>query len=266
MSVENQIIFSLSIISHGHRDFIVSLLSDLARLNRSDIEVVLTWNIKDEETDFSTEKYPFKLISLVNEKPKGFAANHNAAFRYSSGANFVLLNPDISLPQDPFNPLLDVLQKYSPCIGAPLIKKSNNELEDSARFFPSPLSLAKKAVNKLFNSIPAIEKVPEREDVLNPDWIAGMFIAIPRAIYIQLNGLQERYYLYYEDVDLCARARLNNIEIYVSKNAYAIHHAQRKSHRSVRFFRWHLESAIKFFASKAYIALSLRKIYKRLAT
>jgi GT2 family glycosyltransferase len=263
MSEKNQIQFSISIVSHGHRGFVISLLDDLARLNRQDIEVVLTWNLDSEKIDFPEKHFPFKLTEITNVRPKGFAANHNSAFKCCTGSNFVVLNPDISLPKDPFTHLLKILNKHYPCICAPSIKNSQNEIEDSARFFPSPLSLSKKAIAKIFNYSSRIDQIPSNNEILEPDWIAGMFMVIPCPIYKKLNGLREQYHLYYEDVDFCARARYAGIEIYVSKEATAIHHAQRKSHRNLRFFIWHLESAGKFFVSKAYIALMLMRIHKK---
>jgi N-acetylglucosaminyl-diphospho-decaprenol L-rhamnosyltransferase len=251
---------SVSIVSHGHRSYVVSLLQDLARLNRSDLEVILTWNILEEKIDLSGESLPFRLTVIDNQVPKGYAANHNQAFEHCNGDNFVILNPDISLPADPFSALLHLLEHYAPCICAPLIKATDNSLEDSARFFPSPFSLAKKAAAKIFRVEQALDKIPDDGGMLNPDWIAGMFIVVPRQIYKDLRGLEESYHLYYEDVDFCARARLNGIEVYVSKTVYAVHHAQRQSHKSLRYFGWHLKSAAKFFTSKAYFICAIRKM------
>ena len=252
--------FSISIVSHGHRRFVVSLLHDLAQLGRHDLEIILTWNIFEDGSDFIGEQLPFRLTVINNLEPKGFAANHNQAFQHCEGANFVILNPDISLPADPFSELLNLLEQHAPCICAPIIKASDNKLEDSARFFPSPFSLAKKAAAKIFRVEQAPDAIPDHGAVLNPDWIAGMFMVIPRRIYQNLHGLEESYHLYYEDVDFCARARLSDIGVYVSKNAYAIHHAQRQSHKSLRYFGWHLESAAKFFTSKAYFIYLIRKL------
>ncbi len=242
---------SLSIVSHGHKQHVGSLMADLIRLGRADLEVILTLNVP-EELMFDKDTLPFALTLVKNVVPKGFAANHNAAFSVSTGENFVVLNPDIQLLDDPFPPLLALLEENPHCICAPFIVNQSGAIEDSARYFPTPTFLLKKLLGKLFQMTPQTEEIPASGDVLMPDWVAGMFIVIPRAIYIALEGLNERYHMYYEDVDFCARARLAGYEVLVSKRAKVVHEAQRDSHRKVRYLMWHIGSALRFFCSSAY--------------
>lgn len=204
MSCKN---FSLSIVSHGHREFIASLIEDLRRIGRSDFEVILTLNIP-EQLDIDHERLPFPVTLIQNAVPKSFAENHNAAFTASQGDNFVVLNPDIRLINDPFDGLLDQLKTKPKSIGAPLIVNESGNLEDSARNFPTPLFLVKKLFNKLFKLGLNKDFVPLENDVSMPDWVAGMFIVVPRDVYKDLHGLDRRYRMYYEDVDFCARACL----------------------------------------------------------
>lgn len=258
MPPKQPIIFSLSIVSHGHRDLVLALLADLTRIRRTDIEVIVTWNLKQEDNAVDPAAFPFPILAVINDSPKGFAANHNTAFHKSSGKHYVVLNPDIRLPEDPFAVLLSVLETNSNAICAPIIRNTHNELEDSARFFPSPFGLAKKAAAKLLGIRLRLPALPMRDALLYPDWIAGMFLVVPRHIYVMLEGLSERYFLYYEDVDFCARARLQGVDIIVTPEVAAIHDARRESHRNLRFLSWHFSSAFKFFTSRAYITLKLK--------
>lgn len=255
--------FSISIVSHGHRDLIKALLADLNRIGRQDIEVILTWNLHQENSVLDPAAFTFPILSVVNDSPQGFAANHNAAFRKSGGEHFVLLNPDIRLLEDPFAVLLNILDARRDVICAPTILNTCNEVEDSARFFPSPLGLVKKAIAKAAGIRLRLAPVPRRDALLFPDWIAGMFLVVPRHIYVALGGLSERYFLYYEDVDFCARARLRDVDIIVTQETVAIHDARRESHRNLRFLSWHFSSALKFFASRAYLTLKLKSLFDR---
>lgn len=255
--------FSISVVSHGHRDLVIALLTDLNRIGRNDIEVILTWNLKQENNAVDFTNFLFPIRTLINESPQGFAANHNAAFRESSGKHFVILNPDIRLPDDPFTALLSVLDTKPDTICAPIIQNTRNELEDSARFFPSPLGLIKKAAAKMLGIQLRLPNIPIKDALLHPDWIAGMFVVVPHRIYSMLGGLSERYFLYYEDVDFCARARLQGVDIIVTPNVAAIHDARRESHRNLQFLSWHFSSAVKFFISRAYLTLSLKSLFGR---
>lgn len=251
---------SLSIVSHGNRESVASLIADLVRLGRTDIDVILTLNLP-EQLPANPAGLPFRVKVIENAAPKGFAANHNAAFAASDGDYFVLLNPDIRLFDDPFDILLALLANAPACIAAPLVLNEAREIEDSARNFPTPLLLVKKLAGKVFGHSLAQEVVPGKDDLLEPDWVAGMFMMVPRGVYQQLHGLNERYHLYYEDVDFCARARLAGCRILVSRRAKVIHHAQRASHRSARYLMWHLQSACKFFTSGAYLKIQMQRLF-----
>lgn len=257
--------FSISVVSHGHAKYIESLMKDIQHLQRGDLEIIITWNLASESVSFA-EKFPgLQIKEIHNRLPAGFGQNHNSAFNKSTGKNFVVLNPDIGLQRDPFSPILGFLQEHNHCICAPTVVGPNFEIEDSARHFPSPFSLAKKLLAKILRRQPLVESIPDLGSTLAPDWIAGMFMVMPREIFQKMGGFNQKYHLYYEDVDLCARARLSGVEIYVIKEAVAMHHAQRSSHREFRFLKWHLQSALRFFLSKAYLLNTVRKAKNRLS-
>ncbi len=251
---------TLSIVSHGHMHYVARLLHDIARFQRTDLDVILTLNLP-EGLGIDLAGLPFRVQLVHNTRPKGFAANHNYAFSLSSGQYFVILNPDIVLLDDPFDPLLAMMARNRNCIVAPQIVNRNGLVEDSARNFPTPLSLLKKAAGKLLKKPLPGDVLIARDELLLPDWVAGMFVMVPRSIYSQLKGLSEYYFLYYEDVDFCARARLAGVEILVNQQVKVIHEAQRDSHRKARYLLWHVNSAAKFFTSPAYLKISLRRMF-----
>lgn len=253
-------VLSLSIVSHGHSAYIVRLLTQLAALERRDFEVILTLNLP-EDLPLDLARLPFKVTVVHNARPRGFSANHNAAFRISNGENFVIMNPDIKLINDPFPELLSMLDGKSHSIFAPLIVGAEGHIEDSARHFPSPYRLLKRVAGRAFKVRLRPDVVPQNDHVLMPDWVAGMFLLIPRATYQMLNGFNEAYFLYFEDVDFCARAQLAGCQILVNKNIRVIHEAQRDSHRKMRFLLWHSKSACKFFVSAAYFRIQKKRLF-----
>ena len=74
---------------------------------------------------------------------------------------------------------------------------------------------------------------------LSPDWVAGMFMLFRKDVYAELAGFDERYFLYYEDVDLCWRLRKRGLDVRLVPTVSATHDARRQSRRSVRHLRWH---------------------------
>src|SRR5437773_5552946 len=227
-------LISISIVSHGHAELVTSLLDDLRRYRPTGIEVILTLNI-EEALPFDPDSFPFCVKTIRNASPRGFAANHNAAFGASGGNFFCVLNPDIRVHADPFLALVRELGNPTVGAAAPLILDADGAIEDSARPFPTLSSLVGKALG--------VE--PERyyeigEESISPDWVGGMFTLLRRDAFAAVGGFDARYHLYYEDVDLCARLRLAGRDIRLVPSASVVHLARRESRRAIRYLRWPL--------------------------
>lgn len=250
---ENAAEISISVVSHGQIGLVADLLQDMeAHCKESSLELILTLNL-DETLPFSMDAFSYPIRIVRNAAPMGFAANHNQAFTYATGRYFCVLNPDIRFVSDPFHALLACLEDSSTGVAAPLVLGEDGVIEDSARRFPGPLKILCKALGKCRGSDYVIGDVP-----IHPDWAGGMFLLFPRDVFKKLGGFDQRYFLYYEDVDICARLRLLGYEVVVCPQARVIHHAQRSSHRSFKYLRWHLRSMLRFFCSPVYWRLKYR--------
>ena len=67
-------------------------------------------------------------------------------------------------------------------------------------------------------------------------------MVFPARVFAELRGFDERYFLYYEDVDLCCRARLAGYDVLLDETACVTHDGLWDSHRNPRYLRWHLAS------------------------
>jgi GT2 family glycosyltransferase len=244
---------SVSVVSHGQMELIEDLMGDLqSHCGGVSIELILTLNTSEAfNLDQNNFSYPIRVIK--NTAPKGFAANHNQAFKLAHGGYFCIVNPDIRLDKNPFPALVACLEDATVGVVAPLVVGPNGDLEDSARRFPTPRKILLKALGK--------GKMPDYTVVSStvyPDWVGGMFMLFSRAVFEHCGGFDERYFLYYEDVDLCGRLNLSGCRAALCPNSTVVHHAQRSSHRSWRYMRWHLASMLRFFLSPVYRQLKRR--------
>lgn len=244
---------SISIVIHNQAIIVKRLLNDLQEYYSDRIEVILTIN-KKENLPFSSHDYKYPLRMILNETQKGFGANHNAAFQSAAGDFFCILNPDIRLNRDPFPELIECFVDNRVGVVAPLIINKNGIIEDSARRFPTPFGILKKAfgLNKQYDYIIGSE-------TLRPDWVAGMFMLFPHDRFKEIGGFDENYFLYYEDVDLCARLKLSGYKVILFPSVSAIHEARRESHRNLKYLKWHLSSIIRFFLSDVFFNAVIRK-------
>lgn len=243
----------LSVVSHGQKDLVRNLIDDLKEQVRTAFRLVITENIP-ESFDLDASKYPFEIEILRNQSAKGFAANHNAALARSDSCLFCVLNPDIRLRSNPFPALIALARKPEIGVAGPLVLGPDLSPEDHARRFPSVYSLAAKLVGWT----PRMS-AREGQDLFYPDWIAGMFMVSRTETLRAIGGFDERYFLYYEDVDLCARLRSLGLEVVVNTQVSVVHNARRQSRRNPVYLWWHLCSAARFLASRPGIALGLQR-------
>ncbi len=249
---------SISVVSHGHINLINDLLHDINEHCRAvPIELILTLNL-EEALPFTEGGFSFPIKIIRNRIPLGFSVNHNQAFAQSGGEIFCVVNPDIRLDNDPFLALITHLQINSVGAAAPVVLNSSGEMEDSARHFPTPFKILCKAFGGCKGSDYAV-----KGEVIYPDWVGGMFMLFRREVFEKLGGFDERYFLYYEDVDLCARLRLRGYEVALCPDAKVIHHAHRSSHNSLKFMKWHLTSMARFFCSPPFWKIFRQWLAKR---
>lgn len=245
---------TLSIVSHRHGALVPALLEDLQKYcSHHPLFVILTLNLP-ERLSFRSEAFSFPLLLIENTRPKGFGTNHNQAFARSRGDFFGVINPDIRLTADPLAPLCALLSA-NPQIGmaAPLVRNAAGETEDNARRFPTPGRILKRILSrKTALDYPVLDRP------FPVDWLSGLFLFFPRPVFSRINGFDEGYYLYGEDIDLGARLRLAGYEALLHPEVTVIHHARRHSHRKPNYLKWHLISLMRFFRSEVFKALRQR--------
>lgn len=235
-------------VSHGHGRLLAALLRDLAALERAPtLQVIVTLNLLDEPFDSSA--FPHLRIDVIrNQRPKGFGANHNAAFaqKDEDAAWFAVLNPDLRLPEDPFAALLKFAGERPDCgLLAPRVLNPDGEPEDAVRGNLTVSSLVRRTLGQ--------REAAEATGVATKGspfyWLAGMFLFFRAEAYRKAEGFDERFFMYCEDYDLCARLYLDGSGLATVSDCFVIHDAQRRSHRSARFLGWHVRSLIRVWTS-----------------
>jgi GT2 family glycosyltransferase len=248
----NQASVTVSVVSHRHGRLVRTLLDDLDKYCAGTCEVILTVNVP-EDLDLAIPGRRNPVTVVENAVPRGFAANHNAAFRSAQTQFFCVINPDVRLKSNPFPVLASVLEDSRVGVVAPLVRNSSGAIENSARKFPTPKILARKVLGLVSEPLPY-----DGTKLLEPDWVAGMFMLFRSEFYRSLGGFDEGYFLYYEDIHLCARLRVAGMRVVLEPRVEIIHDAQRASHRNLRHAWWHAMSILRFFGSKPYRELGRR--------
>ena len=79
------------------------------------------------------------------------------------------------------------------------------------------------------------------------DWVAGMFVMFRREAFAQVQGFDDqRFFMYFEDVDICRRLKGLGWDVRVQPAVRVVHDAQRASARQLKHLWWHLTSAARY--------------------
>lgn len=231
---------TLSVVSHRQGDMVNDLLGDAARY-APNLDVLLTRNVPEHVSIHGAGLQSFR--QLENANAKGFGANHNAAFQHCDSPFFCVANPDVRLLNDPFPELLACMDDPKVGLVAPRVIDPSGNAEDSARYFPTPVNLAAKMLHLDEGRYPVVGDVP-----MAVDWVAGMFMLFRAEAFRDIGGFDEDFFLYYEDVDICARLWKAGWKVMLHPGVSVIHAAQRSSRRNPRYTAWHISSMARYFA------------------
>lgn len=229
---------TVSIVSHGQLELVRPLLEQLDRFSRAlTAKVVLTLNIPEPDL-LAGASWGFEIERIENAVPLGFGANHNQAFDRCATPWFLVLNPDIRFDRDVLAPLIAQATPDSGLLTPRILEPGKSEPEQH-RAIITPLEILRR-------------KRPDYVRPLVPDWIPGLFMLFRSEAYRQVGGFDERFFMYGEDFDICARTRLAGWKLQVAEDLTALHDARRASRTSLRHLYWHVTSLLKVWLSRPF--------------
>jgi N-acetylglucosaminyl-diphospho-decaprenol L-rhamnosyltransferase len=242
----------ISVINHHHDDIIIKsdTLANLAK----EFRVVLKSNTL--ASNRLKEYCSLGNIDLIQgSKFQGFSENNNEVFyfiyeKYTPNQQdfFLVLNPDVEVSSSSVYKLIMLSKSCNADISAiNLYKDKELTIYDySIRKFPSiynPLkSILKIKRNDFYDK--SIIKQP-----VEIDWAAGSFLLFKISCFKQLNGFDKGYFMYFEDVDICRRAKQQGKRVIYFPDIEAIHLAMHKNRKLFsKHIIWYCLSSLRYFS------------------
>ena len=214
---------SIVIVSWNSCYFLKGCLSSLILFpSRDPFEIIV---VDNASTDGSREmiRREFPAVILVeNDQNRGFAAACNRGAEKAGGEYLLFLNPDTRVYPGTLDGALDFMRAH-PDAGAMGCRTLNFDgtLQSSAYSFPTPLRVFAYIVG--LNRIFRISKLHGHGKIRQPDYVQGSFLLIPKNIFGDLGGFDEKFFLYSEEVDLCRRIRDDGRKIYYFPGVRIMH-------------------------------------------
>lgn len=180
----------------------------------------------------------------------GFARAVNEGVRLSRGQWLLLLNPDITIQDDIFTQIQSLTQTLPQDIGVVGLNVRNADGSPQLTAGPTPTffsTLWRRLLPRVERKYYRRWNDTHRQSV---DWISGCALLIRRNCFEQLQGMDSDFFLYYEDVDFCLRARRAGWQVIYEPGIRVTHHHPLASRQVSSWLHLLTRQALMTFARK----------------
>lgn len=211
---------SIIIVNYNGKEQTSACLQSLRAVSSAiAYEVILVDNYS---TDGSVEiiRRDFPDITVLEQKTNvGFGQANNIGAHSARGEYLFFINNDTLFQRDILKPLKEFIEtdEYTGA-AAPMLLNPDGTYQLSFGYFPSIINeLRTKRDTARLKNIPA-DRSPKRVD-----WVSFAAVMIRRSAFIKVNGFDERYFMYFEDADLCLRLQKTGYRTFYCPEYALIH-------------------------------------------
>ena len=253
---------SIVILNYKSKGFTLNCIKSIREADFGDLEreiIVVDNDSQDYIGDILKWQYP-DIIFIQNGANLGMGAGNNTGIRRAKGDFLVVMNPDTIAFNDTFQRLIDYMRAHPKTgIVAPKQLNPDGSIQDSCfrwhgpltpiyrRTFLGRLRLAQKDLQRF------LMRDFSHDEERAVDWVLGSFLFLRRQALDQTGLFDDRYFMYFEDTDLCRAMHAKGWEVVYYPEARIIHNHIRQSAQEPwwRFFtnpmaRTHIVSWIKY--------------------
>jgi N-acetylglucosaminyl-diphospho-decaprenol L-rhamnosyltransferase len=229
--------FSVVTVNYRSWPYTLRCIDSLYRTGYRDFEVVVVDNDRAAPPEIP---HPVRLIR--NPQNVGFARGCNQGVLVSSGEHVMFINPD-TIVEDGFFETLEKFLDENPKAGVvgPRIVGAAGDLQLTARKelgFASGFLGRTSLLTRLFPRSSLVKRLfPAAEKLTGPtvvDWVSGTCMAVRRRTLEEIGPMDERFFMYFEDTDLCRRAREAGWLVYYLPQVEIFHHSGASSRNRPR--------------------------------
>lgn len=250
---------TIIVVSWNVRDLLrccLRSIRDSALTGDLQFEIVVVDNASsDGSPEMIAAEFPDVRL-VANAENRGFTAANNQGLALSQGRFLLLLNPDTEVVGDALPTMVRYMEAH-PEVGAvgPQLRYPDGSLQSSRRRFPTfATALVESTViqewwtDNRFLRRYYMADTPDH--VIQPvDWIVGACLMVRREVYERVGGLDERFFMYSEELDWCRRIKSAGWTVVYLPDAVVVHHEGKSSEQVVaaRHIYFH-SSKVRYFS------------------
>lgn len=236
----------VSIVSFNSKDYLVNCLKNLKnQKTKKEIEI---WVVDNNSTDGTVEMLEkvFPKVKLIkSDKNLGFAKGQNMVLRKAQGDYYLMVNPDTEIPENAIESMVKFMEENKECgIAGSKLTAFDGSFQSNGGDLPFGLAL----LSWLFN----LESVGIKTNFHRTDkdfyltggskgWIGGTFMMVKKEVLEKVGLLNEKYFMYVEDVEFCYRAQKKDFKIMINPEVVVKHRSGGSSVKNPRLYQWQNE-------------------------
>lgn len=253
-------ILSIVIVNWNTRDYLLAALESLElHAPGCEHELLVVDNASgDASVSAVEERFP-RVRVIANGHNLGYARGNNQGAATARGRYLLLLNPDVVIPEGVLDRALAIMDEEADigALGARLVHP-DGRVQQSVRGFPAPLAVACEALglSRLFprSRVLASYRMPwfdyqKRSDVDQP---MGTFLMIRREAWDRVGPFDERFPIFFNEVDWCLRARQAGFRIVYAPEVEIVHYGGASTAQVAPAMAWESRRGLLAFYRKHY--------------
>jgi GT2 family glycosyltransferase len=223
---------SVVILNYNVRYFLELCLQSVeaALVNIPSEIIVIDNNSKDGSCAMVKENFP-SVVIIENNSNVGFSKANNQAVKIAKGEYVCILNPDTVVAEDTFESILEFANQQTNLgiIGCRLVDGLGVFLPESKRNIP----MVKIAIKKILGNSKAYYASHVKEhETAKVEVLVGAFMVLKRSLYNSLEGFDEDYFMYGEDIDFSYKSLKKGYDNYYFGNTSVIHYKGESTRRN----------------------------------
>lgn len=248
---------SIITVSYNSEDFINKFAESVLKYKPSDSELIVIDNDSTDKTATILEKFIPRLKLIKSSENLGFSKASNLAAKEAKGQYLFFLNPDTEFLSEPLGELVNFYEKVSAGIVGPKLIMPSGKPQASVKKLPTVWGAIKEYILGIKYSYS--EYVPEGGEPVEVEQLYGAALLISKDLFWRVGGFNEKFFLYYEDAELCRQIRNLGKKVYYYPES-SIKHLVGATKSSQNKYKLNLEAARKYHGF--FKALVLQLIFR----
>ncbi|MFH2063879.1 MAG: glycosyltransferase [Pseudomonadota bacterium] len=265
----NECILDIIIVNYKSTNFLLKSLKSIYNdIGQHLVNIFIQDNASHDGIEKIIKRYPGIQLT-INTKNIGFAKAINNTIKNSRSPYIMIVNPDTIIRKGFFQTVLRYMDEHRDIgIVGPQILNHDGSIQGSARAFPTPISgffgrtsfLSRWFPNNWITRNNILTKKINGTLPVEVDWISGACMVIRRSALADVGLLDERFYMYWEDVDWCKRMWMKGWKIVYYPKIQMVHFVGGSSNKrpTKSLYEFHKSCYLYFVKYKAWPSIILK--------